>query len=69
MSDEPGFGMTKESCTTASLELKADLFWLTASQSSVPDHLASCTWEEYYGNRSMCQRTAVYIMVSTEQRL
>lgn len=55
---------------TASLELKAeDLFWFMASKGSVHDPGASCTWEEYCGNKSMRQRTAVQTVVSTKQRL
>lgn len=38
-----------------------------ASKASVHDCVASCTWEEHCGDKSMHQRTAVQTAVSTEQ--
>lgn len=70
VSDEARFGMTKESCVQPPLSWKQTaLFWFMASKASVQDCVASCTWEEHCGDKSMRQRTAVQTVVSREQRL
>lgn len=70
VSDEARFGMIKESCVQPPLSWKQKaLFWFMASKASVHDCVASCTWEEHCGNKSMRQRTAVQTVVNTEQRL